>query len=120
MRLRSCTQGNWSKKHAKTRLFSAMRMPYTEALFNSMPRLEHDSHHRLTAIEGRPPSLANLSKGCSFAPRCPYVQERCLEEEPQLKTDEKHPGHSFACWYPVDGPKSAGTVSGAATEAVGA
>lgn len=112
--------GKIVEKAPTTRLFSAMRMPYTEALFNSMPRLEHDSHRRLTAIEGRPPSLANLSKGCSFAPRCPYVQERCLEEEPQLKTDKKHPGHSFACWYPVDGPKSAGAISGAAAEAVGA
>lgn len=112
--------GKIVEKAPTARLFSAMRMPYTEALFNSMPRLEHESHRRLNAIKGRPPSLLNPPRGCRFAPRCPYVQERCLEEEPQLRTDEKHPEHSFACWYPVDGAKSAGPVSRGAQEAVGA
>lgn len=112
--------GKIVEKAPTTRLFSAMRMPYTEALFNSMPRLEHESHRRLNAIKGRPPSLVNLPHGCSFAPRCPYAQARCLEEEPQLRTDEKHPEHSFACWYPVDRPKSAGPAARNAREAVGA
>jgi peptide/nickel transport system ATP-binding protein len=99
--------GKIVEKAPTARLFSAMRMPYTEALFNSMPRLEHESHRRLNAIKGRPPSLLNPPPGCRFAPRCPYVQERCLAEEPPLRTDEKDPEHSFACWYPVAGAKSA-------------
>lgn len=111
--------GKIVEKAPTARLFSAMRMPYTEALFNSMPRLENESHRRLNAIKGRPPSLLNPAPGCRFAPRCPYAQERCLEEEPQLRADEKHPEHSFACWYPVDGPKS-GPASRNAPEAVGA
>src|SRR5262249_1258197 len=50
-------------------LFSATRMPYTEALFNSIPNLENASHTRLRVIQGRPPDLATLPPGCSFAPR---------------------------------------------------
>jgi peptide/nickel transport system ATP-binding protein len=85
-------------------LFADMKMPYTEALLKSIPRLEYPSHSRLLAITGRPPSLINLPKGCRFAPRCPYAQERCREEEPPLR-DADSPGHQFRCWYPVGTPE---------------
>jgi oligopeptide/dipeptide ABC transporter ATP-binding protein len=80
-----------------------MRMPYTEALFTSIPRLDTASHTRLTAIAGRPPSLVAPPSGCRFAPRCPYVQERCRREMPPLIESET-PGHLYRCWYPVGGP----------------
>jgi peptide/nickel transport system ATP-binding protein len=85
-------------------LFANMKMPYTEALMKSIPRLENPSHSRLLAITGRPPSLINLPKGCRFAPRCPYAQERCREEEPPLR-DAEDPGHQYRCWYPVGTPE---------------
>jgi oligopeptide/dipeptide ABC transporter ATP-binding protein len=85
-------------------LFADMKMPYTEALMKSIPRLEYPSHSRLLAITGRPPSLINLPKGCRFAPRCPYAQERCREEEPPLR-DAQTPGHQYRCWYPVGTPE---------------
>jgi peptide/nickel transport system ATP-binding protein len=81
-------------------LFSEMRMPYTEALFDSIPKLDDPSHTRLRAIAGRPPDLINPPKGCRFSPRCPYVQDRCREEAPPLVEAETR-GHKFACWYPV-------------------
>jgi peptide/nickel transport system ATP-binding protein len=81
-------------------LFANMKMPYTEALMKSIPRLENPSHSRLLAITGRPPSLINLPRGCRFAPRCPYAQERCREEEPPLR-DADDPGHQYRCWFPV-------------------
>ena len=81
-----------------------MKMPYTEALLNSIPKLEHPSHTRLDAIPGRPPDLVNPPKGCNFAPRCPYVQPKCLEEEPPLVEGE-HPGHLYRCWFPVGTPE---------------
>ncbi len=87
-------------------LFSEMRMPYTEALLNSIPKLEDQSHTRLRIIGGRPPDLINPPAGCNFAPRCPYAQPKCLEEEPPL-VPAPTPGHEFACWYPV------GTAEGA-------
>ncbi|MDY7106091.1 MAG: ABC transporter ATP-binding protein [Actinomycetota bacterium] len=81
-------------------LFSEMRMPYTEALLKSIPKLENRSHTRLQVIGGRPPDLITPPKGCNFAPRCPYAQPRCHEEEPPL-VEAETPGHTFACWYPV-------------------
>ncbi len=81
-------------------LFSNMKMPYTEALLRSIPKLENPSHTALQAIGGRPPDLISPPKGCNFSPRCPYAQERCHEEEPPLVAADT-PGHSYACWYPV-------------------
>jgi peptide/nickel transport system ATP-binding protein len=85
-------------------LFHEMRMPYTEALLKSIPRVTNPSHTRLQAIVGRPPDLVNLPKGCKFAPRCPYAQEKCLEEDPPLLPGPT-PGHEFRCWFPVGTPE---------------
>jgi peptide/nickel transport system ATP-binding protein len=81
-------------------LFSEMRMPYTEALIRSAPRLSEPSHTRLVTIPGRPPSLIDRPPGCPFAPRCAYVQPLCREEAPPLRSGPSQ-GHQFACWYPV-------------------
>ena len=89
-------------------LFAQMRHPYTEALLQSIPKLEMPSHSRLSAIGGRPPDLVSPPKGCSFAPRCPYAQDRCHEEDPALTPDPNDPNHLYACFFPV------GTVSVAA------
>jgi len=87
-------------------LFSEMRMPYTEALLRSIPKLESPSHTRLEAIPGRPPDLVHPPKGCNFAPRCRYAQMRCLSEEPPLLEAET-PGHFYRCWFPVGTPEGA-------------
>jgi peptide/nickel transport system ATP-binding protein len=84
-------------------LFSHTRMPYTEALLRSIPRLTDASHTRLRAIPGRPPDLAALPAGCPFAPRCPYVQDHCRAEDPPARTAGA--GHIFRCWYPVGSPE---------------
>ena len=80
-----------------------MKMPYTEALLSSIPKLGEPSHTRLATIPGRPPDLVNPPAGCKFAPRCPYVQDRCLEEEPPLV--DSSPGHEYRCWFPVGTPE---------------
>ncbi len=91
-------------EQAPTReLFEHTRMPYTEALLMSIPRLTDESHSRLRSIPGRPPDLANAPKGCKFAPRCPYAQPRCEQEEPPLRN--AGPGHLFRCWFPVGSPE---------------
>jgi oligopeptide/dipeptide ABC transporter ATP-binding protein len=81
-------------------LFANYRMPYTEALMKSIPRLEYPSHTRLLAVPGRPPSLLDQPTGCPFAPRCAYVQPKCREEKPPLREADVA-GHAFACWFPV-------------------
>jgi peptide/nickel transport system ATP-binding protein len=85
-------------------LFSNMKMPYTEALVQSIPKLADKSHTRLRVIAGRPPQLVNPPVGCRFAPRCPYAQEKCVHEEPPLRESDV-PGHQFACWFPVGTPE---------------
>jgi oligopeptide/dipeptide ABC transporter ATP-binding protein len=85
-------------------LFTHMKMPYTEALLESIPKLDQQSHTRLQAIEGRPPQLIDPPAGCRFAARCPVAQDRCREEEPPLREAET-PGHLYACWYPVGSPE---------------
>jgi oligopeptide/dipeptide ABC transporter ATP-binding protein len=83
-------------------LFAQTRMPYTEALLRSIPRLSDPPHTRLRAIPGRPPDLAAQPPGCRFAPRCPYVQDKCRAEEPPLRNAGQD--HVFRCWFPVGSP----------------
>lgn len=73
-------------------LFKNPLHPYTVGLMNSLPRPGVD---RLTAIEGQPPSLIDLPKGCRFAPRCPLVEPRSREAVPPL--EEKRPQHFVRC-----------------------
>ncbi len=92
-------------EHAPTSvLFADMKMPYSEALLASIPKLDESNHTRLATIPGRPPDLVNPPPGCKFAPRCRYVQDRCVEEEPPL-TPGSSPGHEFRCWFPVGSPE---------------
>jgi peptide/nickel transport system ATP-binding protein len=89
-------------------LFKSMQHPYTEALFNSIPRISDPSHTRLQAIPGRPPQLIKPAPGCAFAPRCPYAQQRCHRETPpMINADDA--AHWHACFYPVMRPVAAGT-----------
>jgi peptide/nickel transport system ATP-binding protein len=100
-------------ERAPTRtLFADMRMPYTEALLHSIPKLAQPSHTRLEAIKGRPPDLLRISPGCRFAPRCPYARDRCRVEEPPLRPADT-PGHEYACWYPVNMSASASATTSA-------
>jgi oligopeptide/dipeptide ABC transporter ATP-binding protein len=57
--------------------------PYTQALLACVPRV-NDSADRLNTIAGQPLNLRELPPGCRFAPRCPYVQERCRLAVPAL------------------------------------
>jgi oligopeptide/dipeptide ABC transporter ATP-binding protein len=77
--------------------------PYTKGLLESIPG-STGAKGRLKPIPGQPPSLINVPSGCSFHPRCAYVMDRCITEEPSL-----HPvgtatdigvGHDSACWLP--------------------
>ena len=70
--------------------------PYTLGLLGSVPRLDVTRRDRLEAIEGLPPDLGLLPKGCSYYPRCPFRMERCLEEIPPLQPVAD--GHLAACW----------------------
>ena len=77
-------------------IYGRLRHPYTIALMGSLPRLDQTGHQRLQAIEGLPPDLISLPPGCPFAPRCDYVLDRCLTENPPLESVGGD--HVAACW----------------------
>ncbi|MBJ6723595.1 ABC transporter ATP-binding protein [Geomesophilobacter sediminis] len=65
-------------------LFAGMRMPYTRALLEALPRIDAPVLGPLPAIVGQPPNLAAPIVGCAFAPRCAYARDLCREQEPSL------------------------------------
>ena len=65
-------------------VFASPKHPYTWLLLRSIPRLDAEAHEPLRAIEGLPPDLTNLPRGCAFHPRCPFRVQRCVEETPAL------------------------------------
>ncbi len=90
--------GRVVERAAAADLFGSVRMPYTRALLNAIPRVELEPHVLLPVIGGRPPDLSTIGPGCSFAPRCPDAQQDCRQERPPLKQYEF--GHWWACWHP--------------------
>ena len=68
-------------------VFHRPRHPYTMGLLRSVPRLDRPRGSKLETIEGLPPNLALGSRGCRFAPRCPYRITICDEEPPLFPTD---------------------------------
>jgi peptide/nickel transport system ATP-binding protein len=82
-------------------LFFSSHHPYTEGLLHSLPGYGGE-RARLHPIPGTPPSLLDPPPGCPFAPRCPYVMDRCTTEMPGLDAVVDKPGHLSACWLPRD------------------
>lgn len=103
--------GRCVEKASTSELFTNMSHPYTEALFKSIPKISQPSHTRLEAIPGRPPNIYDPPVGCKFAPRCPYVQEKCKTEEPPLTSATADEGHLVRCWYPVSVSAKPASVS---------
>ena len=77
-------------------LFDHPAHPYTIGLMNSIPRMDGDRSKRLYMISGMVPLLSQIPTGCRFAPRCPYADERCRREMPELR--EVCPGQRARCW----------------------
>jgi peptide/nickel transport system ATP-binding protein len=79
-------------------VFDRPRMPYTLGLLGSVPRPDVGRERALTPIEGSPPSLVALPRGCPFAPRCPLRVELCTQTEPALAPVDAPSGiHHAAC-----------------------
>jgi len=76
-------------------IFNNPQHPYTEALINSVPKME-ENVERLYSIPGNPPNLWELETECSFADRCPKVMDKCKEAYPP--TYEIGEGQIAACW----------------------
>jgi oligopeptide/dipeptide ABC transporter, ATP-binding protein, C-terminal domain len=79
-------------------LFEKPLHPYTIGLMRSVPRLDGDRHQELPAVPGSVPPLHQTPPGCRFAPRCPYADDKCRSDLPELAalpgTDSQ-----VRCWH---------------------
>jgi peptide/nickel transport system ATP-binding protein len=76
-------------------LFEEPQHPYTLGLMGSIPRLDRRAD-RLATIEGSLPDMTAPPVACRFAPRCPFVEERCTAAAPPVVT--LGPGHWSRCF----------------------
>jgi len=80
-------------------LYANPQHPYTEGLLGSLPRVDLKGDE-LVNIKGSPPSLYEAPDHCSFAPRCPYVFDKCWEVNPPLMQITET--RKTACWWDMD------------------
>jgi peptide/nickel transport system ATP-binding protein len=71
-------------EHASVKaLFDLPQHPYTVGLLGAIPRLDRNAK-RLATIEGMVPQMTAPPACCRFAPRCPFVEDRCRRERPPI------------------------------------
>ncbi len=91
-------QGRIVEQGAPDVLFRQAAHPYTRALLQAVPRVQPGARRSAglpRAVSAGPAPV----EGCAFAPRCPWVTERCRSDRPLLrKLSQGTPGvHAAAC-----------------------
>jgi peptide/nickel transport system ATP-binding protein len=76
-------------------VLTAPRHPYSRGLIASIPRVGARLA-MLPQIPGTMPRLDSLPAGCAFAPRCPFVMDRCKTQRPEATA--RADGVRVACW----------------------
>jgi peptide/nickel transport system ATP-binding protein len=66
-------------------LFGAPLHPYTRLLLATVPDMTMSGRRR-EPLAGEVPSPIEPPTGCAFHPRCPYAEERCRRERPELRS----------------------------------
>jgi oligopeptide transport system ATP-binding protein len=89
--------GNLVETGPTDTIYAEPKHPYTLGLLASVPRLDSPRKETPRVIKGLPPNMAQLPKGCPFAPRCDYAMDSCREERPPL--EEMGEDHYRACFY---------------------
>lgn len=80
-------------------LFANPRHPYTRMLLDAVPDLEMTGRLRRPVV-GEVPNPINPPSGCGFHPRCPFQDERCRRETPELSDTR---GRVIACHGVAEG-----------------
>jgi peptide/nickel transport system ATP-binding protein len=88
------------------RLFARPRHPYTRLLLETIPRLDppNGAGGEREPVAGEVPNPIDPPPGCAFHPRCPFANERCRRERPELIEAE---GTLVACHAVEEGRLSA-------------
>ena len=71
---------------AAEELFAAPRHPYTRLLLDTIPSIAMTGRER-EPVAGEVPNPINPPAGCGFHPRCPFANDRCRRERPELIDD---------------------------------
>ncbi len=64
-------------------LFASPKHPYTRMLLDAVPDMSHTGRQRIPSRANPQPDRPAL--GCTFHPRCPFANERCVAEIPAFK-----------------------------------
>ena len=107
--------GNQVEYGSAAQIFAEPRHPYTMGLLSSLPRLDEKDQTRLVPIEGQPPNLLRLPKGCSFAPRCKYRMPICDDPVPIYDFGG---GHVARCFLYDERTEAERTLSVASAPAI--
>ena len=85
---------------ATAEIYDKPMHPYTQFLLDSVPKPDpsqrDDSRELLT---GEIPSPVDPPSGCRFRTRCPYADERCAREQPEMRS---YGDRQVACHYPLE------------------
>ena len=94
-------------------LYANPAHPYTELLLGSSPVPDPSVNiEDIRVIEGELPSPLDPPSGCRFRTRCPFADEQCAAEEPQMRRVGED--HFVACHHPLIEPWTDGVVAEAA------
>jgi dipeptide transport system ATP-binding protein len=100
---------------SRRQVFEAPLHPYTRALQASSPSTDPKRRSKRLAIRGELRSPLAPPPGCAFHPRCPFANQRCRTEVPQLQP-YRGTTHLHACHAVEEGrlPDLPGRLPGAA------
>ncbi|WP_298959621.1 oligopeptide/dipeptide ABC transporter ATP-binding protein [uncultured Methylobacterium sp.] len=65
-------------------LFATPKHPYTRMLLDAVPDMSHTGRQRIP-VQGEIPNPIDPPSGCTFHPRCPFANARCVAEVPPFK-----------------------------------
>ena len=80
-------------------MYSNPQHPYTKALLSAIPVVDYyaEKQRKRIQLKGEIPSPINFPSGCPFHPRCPYADEKCKTEMPELVSTGLN--HKVACHH---------------------